>query len=222
MTNWSDWKKLFDGGVHPRGLAIALGLAVVGALAFLFVPSWVGTGVLVVAVLTLLFFRDPERVPPEDGVVSPADGIVVQVSRGVSAPPELGFSREKWQKIGIFMSVLNVHVNRSPVQGDVVKRIYRPGMFKNALSSVEKNERLSLVIRRKDGSSVICTQIAGLIARRIVCDAQKGDALKLGQRYGVICFGSRLDVYLPEDEPVIVRLGQRMVAGETFLTLPRS
>lgn len=174
------------------------------------------------AVITLLlllfvisFFRNPERMPPADTslLVAPADGTVVYV--GPATQEHLGAC----QKISIFMSVFNVHVNRAPITGTVVDRFYKQGKFydaRHADASCE-NEQCGLVMEQDNGVRVAFVQIAGLIARRILCYVEVGDRLERGQRYGMIRFGSRVDVYLPEGLEPLVAVGQTTVAGETAL-----
>jgi phosphatidylserine decarboxylase len=179
---------------------------------------WWPLGVLgaLVAVFVLQFFRDPPRaIPATPGVVlSPADGRVVAVER--TRDPYL--DRDAL-KISVFMNVFNVHSNRSPVDGVVRKRWYHAGSFVNAAldkASLE-NERNALHIATATGVDVTCVQIAGLIARRIVCDLREGDTVHAGQRFGIIRFGSRTDLYLPEGVRPLVALGQTMVGGETVI-----
>ncbi len=167
----------------------------------------------------LLFFRDPERVHPsrESIAISPADGIVIKISE-CDPPAELELEGT-WKKISIFMSVFNVHVNRTPVSGIVEKILYIPGKFFNV--SLEKaseyNERQATFMRMENGTKIIFVQIAGLIARRIRCDISEGQQLEMGDRVGIIRFGSRVDVYLPLKSDILVEEGQIMVAGETVL-----
>lgn len=167
----------------------------------------------------LLFFRDPERVPPTKPniVVSPADGIVLKITE--CAPPDELKLPGIWRKISIFMSLTNVHVNRAPVAGSVEKMFYVPGRFFNVTldKASEFNERLATYMYTKDGVQIVFVQIAGLIARRIRSDIKDGDVLELGQRVGMIRFGSRVDVYLPESANINVEEGQVTVAGETIL-----
>lgn len=168
-----------------------------------------------------LFFRVPDRVPPEDQalVVAPADGIVSLIAEAVP-PAETGLGGEARTRVSIFLSVLDVHVQFAPVAGRVLATHYHPGAFLSADldKASELNERNSLAIAPAvGGEAVVVTQIAGLIARRIVCDAAAGDELACGQVYGLIRFGSRLDVYLPRGSAAEVRLGQRAVGGETVL-----
>jgi len=179
--------------------------------------GWIGVGL---TVWCYYFFRDPERVTPErEGlIVSPADGIVSLIEPAVP-PAELGLPDQPLTRVSVFMSVFNCHVNRLPVSGEITAIAYRPGKFLNA--SLDKasvdNERNSLAIRMDDGRTIAVVQIAGLVARRIVCFTEIGAKLATGERFGLIRFGSRLDVYLPEGVEPQVRIGQTMIAGETVL-----
>jgi len=179
--------------------------------------GWIGVGL---TVWCYYFFRDPERVPPaRNGVlVSPADGVVSLIEPAVP-PEELGMGDTALTRVSVFMSIFNCHVNRTPVTGEITHIAYRPGKFLNA--SLDKasadNERNSLRIRMEDGREIAVVQIAGLVARRIVCFIEPGAQLQTGERFGLIRFGSRLDVYLPEGVDPQVRIGQTMVAGETVL-----
>ncbi|WP_410000780.1 phosphatidylserine decarboxylase [Roseovarius atlanticus] len=211
--------------MHPEGRKFVAIFA--GATLLLFFLSdilgWIGVGL---TVWCYYFFRDPERVPPSRSgvIVSPADGIVSLIEKAVP-PEELGMSGEALTRISVFMSVFNCHVNRMPVGGRIEAVAYRPGKFFNA--SLDKasadNERNSLRIAMPDGRDVAVVQIAGLVARRIVCFVKVGDSLSTSERFGLIRFGSRLDVYLPDGVVPLVHVGQTMVAGETVLadlTLP--
>ncbi|MBI3444974.1 MAG: phosphatidylserine decarboxylase [Magnetospirillum sp.] len=166
------------------------------------------------------FFRDPDRVTPKrDGlVISPADGVVQMVGM-VAPPPELEMGDEERMRISVFMSVFSVHINRCPVDGKVAKTAYRPGKFLDA--SLDKasadNERMSVRLQREDGRDIAFVQIAGLVARRIKCDLKDGQSVRAGQRFGLIRFGSRVDVYLPAGVAPMVALGQSIIAGETVL-----
>jgi phosphatidylserine decarboxylase len=166
------------------------------------------------------FFRDPDRVTPTRPglVISPADG-VVQMIGPAALPPELGMGTERVMRVSVFMSVFDCHVNRTPIAGTVVKEEYTPGKFVNATldKASEDNERQSLVIRTGDGRDFGVVQIAGLVARRIRCDVREGQQLLTGQRFGMIRFGSRLDVYLPAGVVPMVAVGQKAVAGETVI-----
>ena len=171
---------------------------------------------------SLYFFRDPERVPPAlpDAVLAPADGRVVAV--GYAVPPEeLGLGPAPRMRVAIFLSVLNVHVNRVPASGVVTRIAYRPGTFVNA--SLDKasdlNERNAIAMRLPDGRPLAVVQIAGLIARRIICSVREGEAIRGGARFGMIRFGSRTDLYLPEGVAPLVSVGQTMVGGETVMAM---
>lgn len=205
--------------MHPEGFRfLAIFAAITLVLFLLWEPlGWIGVGL---TVWCYYFFRDPERVTPDRPglVVSPADGIVSLIEPAVP-PAELGMADMPLTRVSVFMSVFNCHVNRSPVAGEVTAISYRPGKFFNA--SLDKasadNERNSLRIRMADGRDLAVVQIAGLVARRILCFVKPGDRLGTGERFGLIRFGSRLDVYLPPGVEPLVRVGQTMVAGETVL-----
>jgi phosphatidylserine decarboxylase len=177
--------------------------------------AFVGLGL---TLFTVYFFRNPERFPPEgeNAVVAPADGKVIFVSK---VPEERYFDGQEMIKISIFMNVFNVHVNRVPVSGKIVEMFYNRGRFLNAAldkASME-NEQSGMLIETEGGVKLLCVQIAGLVARRIVTYPEIGDQLERGRRYGLIRFGSRVDVYLPPDTDVSVKLGDLTVAGETVL-----
>ena len=188
------------------------------ALGLVCEPLWIPG--LILTAWCAYFFRDPDRVTPTRPglVIAPADG-VVQMIRDVPPPPELEMGDTPMTRVSIFMNVFNVHVNRSPIDGTITKLHYRPGKFLNA--SMDKasvdNERMSLVAENERGQQVAFVQIAGLVARRILCDAQLGDDLKAGERFGMIRFGSRVDVYLPKGVVPLVCENQLTVAGETVL-----
>jgi phosphatidylserine decarboxylase len=199
-------------------------LASLGAKWLLGMPALVVVGALggVLTAWCLWFFRDPPRRTPAAGnlVISPADGVVVSVGPA-TPPPELGLADQGagMARVCVFMNVFNVHVNRMPVAGTIASAHYRPGKFFNA--SLDKasvdNERSSLAVRTALGRLIVVVQIAGLIARRIVSKVKEGDSLRAGQRYGLIRFGSRVDVYLPAGHEVVVQVGQKTVAGETVI-----
>jgi len=217
--------------IHPDGRKFGL-LATAIALVVLLVFDWeiVGWPLLLLAAGVFAFFRDPERVVPqgEDLVVSPADGLVSLIDQ-VPPPLELqgidpesgakGLSGELVTRISIFISVFDVHINRAPVGGTMRRRIYIPGAFVNSEldKASEQNERQHLLIERPDGVLLGLTQIAGLVARRIVSFVQPGDVMAAGQRLGLIRFGSRVDVYLPAGTDPLVVTGQTAIAGETVL-----
>ncbi len=178
---------------------------------------WAG---LIFTAFSLYFFRDPERVAPDRPglVVSAADGRVVSVQRAVPSP-ELGLGPEPRWRVATFLSVLNVHVNRTPATGTVDAITYRAGAFLNASldKASEANERNAMTIRLADGRDLGVVQIAGLIARRILCDVRAGDTVRAGERFGIIRFGSRTDIYLPPGVRPLVQVGQTMVGGETVV-----
>ena len=204
---------------HPVGrpfilaaaAAILLGL-VVGAWLF-----WLGAAFLL---FCLYFFRDPDRVPPArpGAVLAPADGRIVSVMPAVP-PAELGLGPAPRWRVAIFLSVLDVHVNRMPASGTVTRIAYRHGKFVNASmdKASEHNERNALALRLADGREMAVVQIAGLIARRIVCQVREGDFVTAGSRFGIIRFGSRTDLYLPEGVSPLVAEGQLMIGGETVI-----
>ncbi|MDI3334911.1 phosphatidylserine decarboxylase [Defluviimonas aestuarii] len=179
--------------------------------------GWIGVGL---TVWCYYFFRDPNRVTPvrEGLIISPADGVVQMIGR-FAPPEELGLGTEPMTRVAVFMNVFNCHVNRAPIAGRIEKIAYRPGKFLNA--SLDKasvdNERNGLTIRMEDGRAIGVVQIAGLVARRIVCEVQEGQAIGTGERFGMIRFGSRLDIYLPEGVSPLVAVGQSTIAGETVL-----
>ncbi|WP_028092817.1 phosphatidylserine decarboxylase [Pseudodonghicola xiamenensis] len=205
--------------MHREGIKFVAAFAVVTVLLFLIwdVLGWIGVGL---TVWCYYFFRDPERATPQRPglIVSPADGIVSLIEPAVP-PAELGLPDAPLTRVSVFMNVFNCHVNRTPIAGEITAIAYRPGKFFNA--SLDKastdNERNSLAIRMGDGRSIAVVQIAGLVARRIVCFAKPGDRMQTGERFGLIRFGSRLDVYLPDGVEPLVSLGQTMVAGETVI-----
>lgn len=204
---------------HPVGRPFILG-GVVAALLGFFVGAWlVWLGVLF-TLFCLYFFRDPERVPPArpGAVVAPADGRVVSVTQAVP-PAELGLGDQPRWRVAIFLSVLDVHVNRMPASGTVTRVAYRAGKFVNASmdKASEHNERNALALRLPDGRQMAVVQIAGLIARRIVCQVREGQAVLGGSRFGIIRFGSRTDLYLPEGVYPLVVEGQLTIGGETVL-----
>jgi len=207
--------------MHPEGWKFVPAFAAVTLLLFwLWQPlGWIGLGL---TVWCYYFFRDPKRAVPQNRglLVSPADGVVSLIGPAVP-PPELGLGPQPMLRVSVFMSVFNCHVNRAPIAGEVTAVSYRPGKFLNASldKASEDNERNALAIRLDDGRQIAVVQIAGLVARRIVCWVQPGQPLRTGERFGLIRFGSRLDVYLPEGVEPQVALGQTMVGGETVIAL---
>ena len=215
--------------IHPEGRKF--GLAVLGLSLVTAWLAWetIAWPLFFLSLLVFAFFRDPERVVPQDDrfIVAPADGRVVQIAE-VVPPRELvvddgsdteGLAPVPVVRISIYLSLLDVHINRTPIGGMVRRVIYIPGKFINSDldKASEDNERQHILIERSDGLKVGMTQIAGLVARRIVAFAKPGDTLGVGQRVGMIRFGSRVDVYLPAGTGSYVMLGQKTVAGETVL-----
>ncbi|HST93611.1 MAG TPA: phosphatidylserine decarboxylase [Microvirga sp.] len=204
--------------MHKEGYPfILIALVATIVLALLWSPlGWIGT---ILTVWVCYFFRDPPRVTPiRDGlVVSPADGRVNLITTAVP-PVELDLPPEPMTRISVFMNVFDCHVNRSPVAGRITQILYTPGLFLNAEldKASEDNERNALVIE-SNGAKIGVVQIAGLVARRIVSFVRTGDSLSAGERFGLIRFGSRLDIYVPLSTQVLVGLGQTAVAGETVL-----
>lgn len=205
--------------IHREGWPFITLFALIAFLLGLFwSPLWVVGGVL--TAWCVYFFRDPRRVTPDKPglVISPADGVVQSIGK-FPPPPELGLGDKPRTRVAIFMNVFDVHVNRIPVDGTVKAMDYRPGLFLNA--SLDKassdNERQAILVETEDGKEVVFVQIAGLVARRILCDLDPGQTVAAGARFGMIRFGSRVDVYLPDRVNPLVVEGQRAVAGETVL-----
>lgn len=205
--------------IHPEGYPYIAGFAVATVILFVIAQflGWIG---LILTAWCVYFFRDPVRVVPDRAglVISPADGVVCQVGR--AAPPEgLEMGSDPMTKVSIFMNVFDVHVNRAPATASVEKMKYTPGKFVNASfdKASEENERLAFRLKMVDGAEIAMVQIAGLVARRIVAFVGEGAHLHVGDRYGLIRFGSRVDMYLPADTAPQVALGQRVLAGETVL-----
>ena len=203
--------------VRPEGHLFIV-IFVVIAIVFFTVAQWLGFIGIILVGWCIYFFRDPDRVTPiEDGlIISPADG-VIQMVGDAAPPPELDMGEVPMRRVSIFMNVFDCHVNRIPIDGEIIKNSYRPGKFLNASldKASEDNERRSLVIRTEKGVKVVFVQIAGLVARRIVCWVDEGQSLRVGERYGMIRFGSSIDVYLTKGTRLTAITGQRAVAGET-------
>ena len=216
--------------IHPEGRKYGV-IAVAISLVPLLIFDWeiIGWPLLLLSAGVFAFFRDPERVVPQadNAIVAPADGVVSLITT-VEPPPELqvddgsgfpGLPEGPVTRISIFMSVFDVHINRSPIAGTIRRLVYIPGKFVNADldKASEENERQHILVERADGLAIGFTQIAGLVARRIVPFVKPGDTVAKGQRVGLIRFGSRVDVYLPAGTDAKVLLGQRCIAGETIL-----
>lgn len=215
--------------IHAEGRKFGGIAGVVALVGWLLLGPWIGWPLAVLTLCVLAFFRDPVRVTPQDDrwIVAPADGLVTLIQK-VPPPRELTMddgsgSRpmevEPVTRISIFMSVFDVHINRAPIGGAVRRVVYIPGKFVNADldKASEENERQHILIERGDGLRICFTQIAGLVARRIVPFVKPGDIIAPGQRVGLIRFGSRVDVYLPAGTEPKVLLGQKIIAGETVL-----
>jgi phosphatidylserine decarboxylase len=204
---------------HPAGLPFILGGAA-ATIIFMMFSGGLATVGLIFTLFCLYFFRDPERVTPQKSslVIAPADGIVSAIDEDVSLPAEME-GDTRYTRISTFLSVLDVHVNRSPLSGKVLRKVYKPGKFFNADldKASEENERCSLLMETDEGIKFCVVQIAGLIARRIVNQADEGSSFAAGSRFGIIRFGSRVDVYIPHGIAPLVCVGQRAVGGETVL-----
>lgn len=205
---------LDDGWRFIAAFAGVTFLAALSGLAWLFWP------LMMLTLWSIYFFRDPSRgVPQQDDLlVAPADGLVQMVTAAVP-PAELGLGAEPLTRVSIFLSVFDVHINRAPCAGTVDVMAYRPGKYLNAAAdkASEDNERMAIAFRRADGRVIGCVQIAGWVARRIVCRIKPGQTVAAGERFGHIRFGSRTDLYLPSGARLLVATGQRMIGGETVM-----
>ena len=200
-----------------RFIAIFAGVTFLAALTG---AAWLFWPLFLLTLWSIYFFRDPSRgVPQDDGLlIAPADGLVQMVVQ--AAPPaELGLGEQPLTRVSIFLSVFDVHINRTPCAGTVDVVAYRPGKYLNAAAdkASEDNERMAIALRRADGRTIGCVQIAGWVARRIVCYIKPGQAVQAGERFGHIRFGSRTDLYLPPGARLLVATGQRMIGGETVM-----
>lgn len=210
--------------VHPDGRKYVVGAAFVTLLVYFGLSHFIGWLLIGLTIWVAAFFRDPVRTTPygEKLIIAPADGLITMIAR-VPPPPELragdGLGDAECTRVSIFMSVFDVHINRAPISGRIKRIAYVPGKFVNADldKASEENERQHLVVEGKDGRLIGFTQIAGLVARRIVAFVKEGDMVAPGQRIGLIRFGSRVDVFLPPDTACQVILGQRTIAGETII-----
>ena len=204
--------------IHTQGYKFIV-IAVFITIIFLIINNFLGLIGILLTVWVYYFFRDPERtiIGDDSYLVSPADGEVIKVEE-VDGPKELGLENKKFKKISIFMNVFDCHVNRTPCSGIVEDILYKPGKFLNASldKASEDNERNYYKIKDKHGNDIVVVQIAGLVARRIVCETNKNQELNQGDRIGMIRFGSRADVYYENYEP-LVKVGQTAISGETLL-----
>jgi phosphatidylserine decarboxylase len=204
--------------IHAEGYKFLV-IAGIITIVFYILSNFLGLIGLVLTIWIYYFFRDPERVIIDDDnyLVSPADGEIIKVEE-VDGPKELGLENKKFNKISVFMNVFDCHVNRTPCAGKIEEILYKPGAFVNASldKASEDNERNYFKIKDSDNNDVIVVQIAGLVARRIVCESNKNQELKQGDRIGMIRFGSRADVYYENYQP-LVKVGQKAISGETLL-----
>ena len=204
--------------IHAEGYKF---LVISGIITIVFYSfsNFLGLIGLVLTIWVYYFFRDPDRVIIDDNnyLVSPADGEIIKVEE-VDGPKELGLENKKFNKISVFMNVFDCHVNRTPCAGKIEEILYKPGTFVNASldKASEDNERNYFKIKDTDNNDIIVVQIAGLVARRIVCESNKDQELKQGERIGMIRFGSRADVYYEKYQP-LVKVGQKAISGETLL-----
>ena len=204
--------------IHKEGYKF-LAISILATFIILMLSKFLGVLFIVITFWVYYFFRDPERYPINDEkyIVSPADGLITDISEK-SGPEELRLENTSYTRISVFMNVFNCHVNRIPSSGKVEEIFYKPGKFLNASldKASEENERNYFKINLKNGEEIIIVQIAGLIARRIVCEVEQGQELKQGDRIGMIRFGSRVDIYF-KNKKVLAKLGQNVVAGESLL-----
>ena len=207
--------------IHRDGWPFILIAAAITAILYATDLTLLASATLVITLWVTYFFRNPPRVVPkrEGLVVSPADGTVQSIVADIAPPKELGLKGQEWTRVSVFLNVFDIHVNRIPIKGTIEQSLYHPGKFFNASldKASEHNERHTLVIEVAPKTSIVCVQIAGLIARRIRCDVNKSDYVKTGQVYGLIRFGSRVDVYLPKGKSPLVCVGQKMVGGESII-----
>ena len=214
----------FIPSIHKEGyiyIAIAILFTLICS-SFSINLTWIS---LISTIYIIYFFRDPKRVTPigENLIVGPADGIITSIEKAFP-PEELDIEQKEMIRISIFLSVFDVHVNSNPVSGEIIDSQYRPGKFLNATldKASTDNERQSSLIKTDNNELIVITQIAGLIAKRIVCDYEIGDKITIGNKFGIIKFGSRVDTYLPLDYEINKVKGQRVIAGETVLAKRKS
>ncbi len=204
--------------IHAEGYKFLVIAGIITILFYIF-SDFLGLIGLVLTIWVYYFFRDPERVIIDDDnyLVSPADGEIIKVEE-VDGPKELGLENKRFQKISVFMNVFDCHVNRTPCDGKIEEILYKPGKFLNASldKASEDNERNYFKIKDNQNNDIVVVQIAGLVARRIVCESNKDQQLKQGDRIGMIRFGSRADVYYENYQP-LVKIGQKAISGETLL-----
>ena len=206
--------------IHKEGYQF-LAIGVIVTFFGLLISKLLGLILIIITIWIYYFFRDPERFSIQDDnfLVSPADGLISNISE-VNGPIELGLEKKKYTKVSIFMNVFNCHVNRTPVSANVEEIFYKPGKFLNASldKASEENERNYYKLKTKNGEQILIVQIAGLIARRIVCEVRKDQSVDQGERIGMIRFGSRVDIYF-NDRKLLAKLGQNVVAGESLIAM---
>jgi phosphatidylserine decarboxylase len=207
--------------IHPKGRNIIY-VAVALTILLYILSDTLGTIALILTAFSIYFFRDPDRTIPqgEGFVVANADGKIVAIEEGATLPSELGIETEEaYTRISIYLSLFDVHVNRAPVDGEMIKEVYVPGKFLNAQldKSSDENERSIAAIKTEKEEIIGFSQIAGMVTRRVVNSAFEGDILKRGERYGIIRFGSRCEVFVPKSYTPTVGIGSRVVAGETII-----
>jgi len=204
--------------IHKEGYKF-LAISILATFIVLFFSKFLGSILIIISIWVYYFFRDPERYSINDNsyLVSPADGLITDVSEK-SGPEELRLENITYTRVSVFMNVFNCHVNRVPTSGRVEEIYYKPGKFLNASldKASDENERNYFKIKLSNGEDIVLVQIAGLIARRIVCEVEQGQDLKQGERIGMIRFGSRVDIYF-KNKKVLAKLGQNVVAGESLL-----
>ena len=204
--------------IHKEGYKF-LAISIIATFVILFFSKIIGVLFIAITIWVYYFFRDPERysINNDSYLVSPADGLITNISEK-SGPEELRLENTSFTRISVFMNVFNCHVNRVPSSGKIEEIFYKPGKFLNASldKASEENERNYFKIRLANGEEIIIVQIAGLIARRIVCEVEQGQSLKQGERIGMIRFGSRVDIYF-KNKKILAKLGQNVVAGESLL-----
>ena len=204
--------------IHKEGYKF-LAISILTTFIVLFLSKFIGIILILITVWVYYFFRDPERYSIDDDkyLVSPADGLITGISEK-SGPEELSLENVTYTRVSVFMNIFNCHVNRVPTAGKVEEIYYKPGKFLNASldKASEENERNYFKIRLSNGEEIVIVQIAGLIARRIVCEVEQDQDLKQGERIGMIRFGSRVDIYF-KNKKVLAKLGQNVVAGESIL-----
>jgi len=204
--------------LHKEGYRF-VGIAAIITFILLLISNFLGLISLIITFWVYYFFRDPDRftINDEDYLVSPADGVITQIVE-MNGPKEFGLENKKFTRVSIFMNVFNCHVNRVPLSGSIKKIFYKEGKYINASfdKASDENERNYVQLKNINGDDIILVQIAGLIARRIVCEANEEDAVKQGQRFGIIRFGSRVDLYF-EKYKLLVKIKQKTIAGETLI-----